>query len=50
MMDVHRSTTGKLSRPLLFRSLAQRSVKKRDAAVRRIAWECKNLPSTWEST
>lgn len=46
MMWFHRSKTGKLSRPLPFRSLSRRSLKKRHAAMRHITWKRKNLPST----
>lgn len=45
MMWFHRSTRGKLSHPLPFHSLARRGATKRDAPVRPIAWERKNLPS-----
>ena len=41
MMCIHRSTTGKLPRPLPFRSLARRSL----APARRFTSESKNLPS-----
>jgi hypothetical protein len=44
MMYFHRSTSGKLSRPLPFHCRAQK-ITKRGPPVRRIAWERKNLPS-----
>jgi hypothetical protein len=44
MMYFHRSTSGKLSRPLPFHCPAQR-ITKRGPPARRIAWERKNLPS-----
>jgi hypothetical protein len=45
MMQFQRSTTGKLSDPLPFHSLARRGATKRDAPVRPLAWERGNLPS-----
>jgi len=45
MMQFHILASGRLSRPLPVRSLARHSLKKRDAPVRHITWECKNLPS-----
>ena len=44
MMYFHRSTSGKLSDPLPCHCPAQQ-ITKRGRLVRRIAWECKNLPS-----
>jgi len=44
MMYFHRSTSGKLSRPLPFHCRAQR-ITKRGPPMRRIAWERENLPS-----
>lgn len=43
MMQAHRSTTGKLSRPLPLRSHARRSPEQRDPPVRDIARERKSL-------
>ena len=45
MMCVHRSTSGRLSRPLPFRSLARRNLNKCDAPVGHITCKCKDLPS-----
>ena len=44
MMYFHRSTSGKLSRPLPFHRPAQR-ITERGPPMRLIAWERKNLPS-----
>ena len=45
MMYFQRSTTGTLSHPLPFHSLARRGAKKRDAPECPDAWERGNLPS-----